>query len=143
VAELTQSSIVIAADAADIMDIIADVEAYGQWIPGIDKVSAEGVDSDGRPAAATFTGNLGLIKDTYTVAYDWADTKVSWHLTKGEMLSDLHGTYTCTDLGDGTTEVDYTLAVQLAVPVVGMLRRRGEKIIVDSALKGLKRRAEG
>ena len=57
----------------------------------------------GGPAEATFTGNLGLIKDTYTVAYDWAETEVSWHLTKGEMLHDLHGTYTCTDLGDGTT----------------------------------------
>ena len=40
VAELTHSSIVIAADPADIMDIIADVEAYGEWIPGIDKVTA-------------------------------------------------------------------------------------------------------
>jgi hypothetical protein len=76
------------------------------------------------------------------VAYDWAATEVSWHLTKGEMLHDLHGTYTCTDLGDGTSKVDYALAVELAVPVVGMLRRRGEKIIIDSALKGLKRRAE-
>ncbi len=142
-AELTESSIVIAADVAGIMDIIADVEAYGEWIPGIEKVTAAGVDSDGRPAEATFTGNLGLIKDTYSVAYDWADTEVSWHLTKGEMLHDLHGTYTCTDLGDGTTEVEYRLAVELAVPVIGMLRRRGEKVIVDSALKGLKRRAEG
>jgi carbon monoxide dehydrogenase subunit G len=132
VAELTESSIVIAADVAGIMDIIADVEAYGEWIPGIEKVTAEGVDSDGRPAEATFTGNLGLIKDTYSVAYDWADTEVSWHLTKGEMLHDLHG-----------TEVEYRLAVELAVPVIGMLRRRGEKVIVDSALKGLKRRAEG
>ena len=103
VAELTHSSIVIAADPADIMDIIADVEAYGEWIPGIDKVDAHGVDDAGRPEEATFTGNLGLIKDTYTVAYDWAETEVSWHLTKGEMLSDLQGTYTCTDLGDGTT----------------------------------------
>ena len=59
------------------------------------------------------------------------------------MLNDLQGTYTCTDLGDGTTHVEYSLAVDLAIPVVGMLRRRGEKVIVDSALKGLKRRAEG
>lgn len=140
--ELTQSSIVIAADPADIMDVIADVEAYGEWIPGVDKVEARDVDEAGRPGEATFTGNLGLIKDTYSVAYDWAETEVSWHLTKGEMLHDLHGTYTCTDLGDGTTEVEYRLAVELAVPVIGMLRRRGEKVIVDSALKGLKRRAE-
>lgn len=142
-AELTQSSIVIAADPADIMGIIADVLAYEEWIPGIDSVETHGVDEAGRPEEATFTGNLGLIKDTYTVAYDWAPTEVSWHLTKGEMLNDLHGTYTCTDLGDGTTRVEYSLAVELAVPVIGMLRRRGEKVIVDSALKGLKRRAEG
>ena len=72
----------------------------------------------------------------------WAETEVSWHLTKGEMLHDLQGTYTCMDLGDGTTRVEYSLAVEFAVPVIGMLRRRGEKVIVDSALKGLKRRAE-
>ena len=76
------------------------------------------------------------------MAYDWDVHEVSWYLTEGQMLSDLHGTYTCTDRGDGTTEVSYALEVELAVPVVGMLRRRGEKVIVDSALKGLKKRAE-
>jgi len=143
VAELTQSSIVIEADAALIMDIIADVEAYVEWIPGIDSATAHGVLDNGRPESATFVGNLGLIKDTYTVAYDWSESEVSWHLTEGEMLDGLLGNYTCTDRGDGTTEVSYSLEVDLAIPVVGMLRRRGEKVIVDSALRGLKRRAEG
>jgi ribosome-associated toxin RatA of RatAB toxin-antitoxin module len=142
VAQSTTSSIVIVADPVQIMGIIADVEAYGQWIPGIEQVSAHGVDQNGRPGSATFTGNLGLIKDTYTVAYDWQVSEVSWHLTEGQMLNDLHGTYVCSELGDGSTEVSYSLEVDLAVPVVGMLRRRGEKVIVDSALKGLKKRAE-
>ncbi len=124
------------------MDVIADVEAYPDWISGVDAANAEELQESGRPASATFHGNLGMIRDSYTVAYDWAETEVSWHLTNGDKISDLHGTYVCTDLGDGTTEVEYRLAVELVVPVVSMLRRRGEKAVIDSALKGLKRRVE-
>ena len=141
--EQTHSSIVVAADPAAIMAVIADVEAYPEWISGIESANAYGVDSRGRPAEASFNGNLGLVKDSYTVAYDWADTEVSWWLTKGEALRDLHGTYTCREAGEGSTEVEYRLEVELAIPIVSMLRRRGEKVIVDSALKGLKRRVEG
>ena len=141
--EQTHSSIVVAADPAAIMAVIADVEAYPEWISGLESVTAHAVDEAGRPLEATFDGNLGLVKDSYTVAYDWADTEVSWWLTQGEALRDLHGTYTCTDVGDGQTNVEYRLEVELAIPIVSMLRRRGEKVIVDSALKGLKRRVEG
>ena len=43
----------------------------------------------------------------------------------------------------GTTEVTYTLSVDLSVPLPGMLKRRAEKRIMDQALTGLKRRVEG
>ena len=142
-AEQTHSSIVVSADPAAIMAVIADVEAYPEWISGLESVTAHAVDEAGRPLEATFDGNLGLVKDSYTVAYDWADTEVSWWLTRGQALRDLHGTYSCTDAGDGRTTVEYSLEVELAIPIVSMLRRRGEKVIVDSALNGLKRRVEG
>lgn len=142
-AEQTHSSIVITAEPAAIMGVIADVEAYPEWIPGLDTVVTHGADELGRPLEATFHGNLGLVKDSYTVAYDWADTEVSWHLTQGEALRDLHGTYQCTPAADGSTSVEYRLDVELAIPVVSLLRKRGEKMIVDSALKGLKKRVEG
>lgn len=143
VAEQTHSSIAIAAEPSEILSVIADVEAYPEWVPGLDTVVAHEVDEHGRPLSATFHGTMGLIKDSYTVAYDWAETEVSWHLTAGEALRDLHGTYACTPRADGTTDVEYRLDVELAMPVVSILRRRGEKMIVDSALKGLKRRVEG
>jgi hypothetical protein len=40
------------------------------------------------------------------------------------------------------TKVTYTLAVQLAIPLLGLLRRKAEKVIMDTALKELKRRVE-
>lgn len=142
-AEQTHSSIAIEAAPSEILSVIADVRAYPEWIPGLDRVVVNEIDENDRPLSATFHGTMGLIKDSYTVAYDWAETEVSWHLTEGESLRDLHGTYACTPRDDGRTEVEYRLDVELAIPVVGMLRRRGEKIVVESALKGLKRRVEG
>jgi hypothetical protein len=34
------------------------------------------------------------------------------------------------------------LAVEVSVPIIGMLRRKAEKVIIDTALKGLRRRVE-
>ena len=44
---------------------------------------------------------------------------------------------------DGSTTVTYNLSVELSIPMIGMLRRKAEKIIIDTALKELKRRVEG
>ena len=52
------------------------------------------------------------------------------------------GSYVLDDVG-GPTEVTYRLAVDLNIPVLGMLKRRAEKMIIDTALKGLKKRVEG
>ena len=40
------------------------------------------------------------------------------------------------------TEVTYRLAVDLSIPMIGMLKRKAEKVIIDTALKGLKKRVE-
>ena len=47
-----------------------------------------------------------------------------------------------TDNGNGTTTVEYRLAVDVKIPMIGMLKRKAEKVIVETALKGLKKRVE-
>jgi hypothetical protein len=42
----------------------------------------------------------------------------------------------------GSTEVTYHLAVDLVIPMLGMLKRKAEKVIMDTALKELKKRVE-
>jgi hypothetical protein len=41
------------------------------------------------------------------------------------------------------TTVTYTLTVDINMPMIGMFKRKAEKTIIDSALKGLKNRVEG
>jgi hypothetical protein len=38
--------------------------------------------------------------------------------------------------------VTYSLAVDIAMPMLGMFKRKAEKMIMDSALKELKKRVE-
>ena len=142
-ADEASSSITIAASPGDIMTVIADLGAYPDWSTGIKSAQVEESTAEGRPARATFVLDAGVIKDTYTLAYDWSgDDRVDWHLVGGgTMLKSQQGSYTLTPDGGGT-EVTYRLTVELKVPMLGMFKRKAEKVIIDTALKGLKKRVE-
>jgi ribosome-associated toxin RatA of RatAB toxin-antitoxin module len=142
VVEKASSSIVIDADKQTIMAVIADFEAYPEWSTAIKSVTVDEVGEDGRGSTATFTLDAGVLKDTYTLAYDWdGDDQVDWHLVKGRAMKSQEGTYELSESG-GRTEVTYRLAVELTVPMLGMFKRKAEKMIMDTALKGLKKRVE-
>ncbi len=143
-ADQTESSIVINAAPATIMDVIADLPSYPEWSDGINEVKVLALyEEDNRPADAHFSLVSGAIKDDYELEYDWdGDKSVSWTLTKGDMLTAMDGVYELTDNGDGTTTVNYRLSVDVKIPMIGMIKRKAEKVIVDTALKGLKKRVE-
>jgi ribosome-associated toxin RatA of RatAB toxin-antitoxin module len=143
-ADQTESSIVINASPAAIMDVIADLPAYPEWSDGIKEVTVLALyEDDNRPADARFNLASGAIKDIYELEYDWdGDAKVSWTLTKGDMLTAMDGVYELAANSDGSTTVHYRLAVDVKIPMIGMIKRKAEKVIVDTALKGLKKRVE-
>jgi hypothetical protein len=77
------------------------------------------------------------------LAYEWDGyDAVTWTLVEGKMLRSLDGAYLLKDLGNGSTEVTYRLSLDVSIPLIGMLKRKGEKILIDTALKGLKKRVE-
>ncbi|WP_310963163.1 SRPBCC family protein [Nocardioides terrisoli] len=141
-AEQTTSSILIEAPAERVMAVIADFPAYPTWAQGMKQVDVLSAGADGRAEQVHFELEATPIKDTYVLGYDWdGDRAVHWHLVEGKMLKAMQGAYELSPAGTGT-EVTYRLTVEVAIPMIGMLRRKAEKVIIDSALKGLKKRVE-
>ncbi|GAB4007741.1 SRPBCC family protein [Nocardioides ultimimeridianus] len=145
-AEQTSSSIVVDAPAAQVMAVIADFAAYPRWAKGVIRAEVRSSYDEaqgGRAREVFFALDVPPIKDEYTLAYVWdGDAEVTWTLVEGKMLRSLDGAYVLRETGSGATEVTYRLALDLAIPLIGMLKRRGEKILIDTALKGLKKRVE-
>jgi uncharacterized membrane protein len=142
-ADATTSSISIAAPPERVMAVIADFPAYPEWAEQVKTVEVLSSGVGGRAERVKFTMDAGPIKDSYTLDYSWAPDgrSVSWTLVKGQIQKRQNGSYTLVG-NDAETTVTYSLAVDLNIPMIGMLRRKAEKVIIDTALKGLKRRVE-
>ncbi|HET9657839.1 MAG TPA: SRPBCC family protein [Kineosporiaceae bacterium] len=147
-ADRTESSIVVDAEPADVLDVIADFEAYPEWTGAVRQVEILEEYEDGWAAKVRFTLDAGALKDTYTLAYEWdfdedSAGQLSWSLVEAGVLKAMDGAYQLRRASAGGTEVTYQLSVDLRMPMLGMLRRKAEKVIIDTALNELKKRVEG
>lgn len=140
----TASDIVIDAPASSIMDVIADFGSYPDWATGVKTASVVSAADGGRARQVHFVLDATPIRDEYDLGYTWdGDRAVSWSLTEpGTMLTSMDGTYVLEAIDKTQTRVTYQLAVDVSVPLLGMLKRKAEKVIIDTALKGLKKQVE-
>ncbi|MER6997756.1 SRPBCC family protein [Streptomyces sp. NPDC000410] len=143
-AEHTSSSITIDAAPADVMGVISDFARYPEWTGEVKETEIVEKDEQGRALKVRLVLDAGAIKDDHTLAYTWTgENKVSWTLEKSQMLRALDGSYTLKPVDDGKrTEVTYQLTVDVKIPMLGMIKRKAEKVIIDRALAGLKKRVE-
>src|SRR5262250_1062500 len=99
-ADKTTASIAVAAPRADVMAVIADFPAYPEWASGVRSAEVIGRGDGGRAS------------------------RVRWVLAEpGSVITALTGGYLLADAGGGT-EVTYDLAVDVRIPMPGMLKRR-------------------
>ncbi|MDO0932493.1 SRPBCC family protein [Streptomyces sp. DG2A-72] len=142
-AEHTSSSITIEAAPADVMGVIADFARYPDWTGEVKEAEVLRTDGKGRAEEVRLVMDAGAIKDDQTLAYTWTgEHEVSWTLVKSQMLRSLDGSYILKPAGAGSTEVTYRLTVDVKIPMLGMIKRKAEKVITDRALAGLKKRVE-
>ena len=147
-ADRTQSSVEIVAEPGAVLDVIADFERYPQWAHEVTSATVLSEDGDGWADQVEFHLHAGAIKDNYVLEYDWdhiaedGTGSVSWHLVRATLLKGLDGTYALARTPKGT-QVTYDLEVELTMPMIGLLKRKAEKHIINLALTELKKRAEG
>ncbi|MGI5399563.1 SRPBCC family protein [Streptomyces sp. CA-135486] len=143
-AEHTSSSITIEAAPADVMGVISDFARYPEWTGEVKEAEVLATDTKGRAEQVRLVLDAGAIKDDHTLAYTWnGENQVSWTLVKSQMLRAIDGSYTLAPVGGGDrTEVTYQLTVDVKIPMLGMIKRKAEKVIIDRALAGLKKRVE-
>jgi ribosome-associated toxin RatA of RatAB toxin-antitoxin module len=144
-AEHSTQSIVIAAEPSAISEVICDFPRYPEWVSAARLVEVVEEYEDGYASKVHFVIDAGVVADEYTLEYEYADdiSRIEWHLVEpSKMQRSQDGSYDISDNGNGTSTVTYTLAVDLAIGMLGMFKRKAEKIIMDTALTELKRRVE-
>jgi ribosome-associated toxin RatA of RatAB toxin-antitoxin module len=143
VAEKTTQTIHIEADPATVLKVIADIDSYPEWISEYKEAEVQERGADGYPKVVRFVMDAGIIKDTLVMSYVWPEDRhsLSWTLVSSSLLRSLDGTYRLAPKGSGT-DVTYELSVDLALPMIGLLKRKAERRLTESALKDLKKRVE-
>jgi ribosome-associated toxin RatA of RatAB toxin-antitoxin module len=144
-ADSATKSIVIDASVAEVAEVICDFPRYPEWTGALREAEVLEEYEDGYASQVRFVLDAGPLRDQYTLAYEYAEdlSRIEWRLVAPSAVQKAQtGSYDIADNGDGTCTVTYTLEVELVLPMFGMIRRKAERMIMDTALKELKRRVE-
>jgi carbon monoxide dehydrogenase subunit G len=144
-ADRTEGSTDIAATPAKVMAVITDFEAYPQWATGVKGARVLDRDAKGRATSVAYEISQSGVGANYTLAYEYGGRgrRLSWTTVEASgVVKDIEGEYLLEPV-EGGTRVTYRTTVELSIPMMGFMKRQAEKMIISTALDGLKARVEG
>lgn len=132
------------AEPEAVFAVAVDLESYPEWADGVTNVEVLERDAAGMPLRARFEVD-GFIKQiTYELEYEYDPPHaITWRAIPGPDIKDMEGYYRFSPREGGGTEIVYALRVEPTFTVPGFLRKQAERQIVQAAVRGLSRRAEG
>lgn len=143
--EQATEQMTIAAPPERCFEVAIDFERYPEWARDVKEARVLERDADGNPLRVAFRAGAMGHSARYTLRYELdPPRRLAWKLEQGDIVRVLDGEYAFepADGDPGSTQVTYHLAVELAVPLPGFVKRRAETKIVTTALAELKRRVE-
>jgi uncharacterized protein YndB with AHSA1/START domain len=142
-ADEAHERITVAAPPERCFAVAVDFERYPDWARDVKHVAILDRDADGRASRVEYrVAGLGQ-SIRYVLRYDYGDAphSFSWQLDESDKLRQLDGRYTFDADGDGT-RVAYDLAIDVAIPLPGLIRRQAARMIMGTALLELKKEVE-
>ena len=140
--ESGSESVVVSAGLEACFAVTIDFDKYPEWAHDVKQATVLTRDASGRPTVVEFRASALGRSTHYTLEYDYtqAPNKLSWHMSDGDIMRSIVGSYVFQTEGTGT-RITYDLAVELVIPLPGFVKRRAEMRIL-STLKELKTRIE-
>jgi uncharacterized membrane protein len=142
-ADEARESIHVEAPPEQCYAVAIDFDRYPDWATDVKAIEVLDRDPEGRGTRVRY--EISALGKTlgYILAYDYADAPggFSWELEKADYLKRLDGSYRF-DAADGGTRVGYVLSVDVTLPLPGFMKRAAAGMIVDNAMKQLKRYVE-
>jgi ribosome-associated toxin RatA of RatAB toxin-antitoxin module len=119
-----------------VSDLLADIANYPSWNSSILEATVLDRDSTGRVTEAAFVIDIKLTRLQYTLGYAYTGNTVSWQLLNGDLLNQFDGSYAVTH-ADGSTRVNYSIDVDVAVALPKVMKRRAAEMMLQQTLNGL------
>ena len=142
--ETANERIRIEAPAERCWDVAVDFESYPEWVRDVKDVHTLTRDDQGRGLRVEYRAAALGKSIRYVLEYDYSEAPAAftWKFAEGDMLRRLDGSYRFEPESPTVTRVHYDLAVELAMPLPGLVKRRAAGLIMGSALKELKKQVE-
>jgi coenzyme Q-binding protein COQ10 len=133
--------LIFEAPIENVFKAITNYPSYPEFVDGVSEVKVISEDENG--ALVEFTLNM-IKKFTYRLQMKHTKpTEVSWTLDSGDIFGVNEGYWKFKDLGDGRTEVEYDLELEIKIKMfgIGMIADKLTKVNLPAMLESYHKRA--
>ncbi len=131
---------VLKVDRDKLFDVIVKYEDYPDFVDGCTEVKIKS-KAKGKACVAY---KVSMIKDArYTLDHveDREKGIVTWTLIEGDLIKKNNGRWELKSVGPGKTEIRYTVEIEFAIPVPGLILNRMVKSSLPKMVQGFVERA--
>jgi len=140
--EMVQQSGTVRTSARHCRHVITNFEDYPNWTGAVSRATILETDDKGRGKIVRYdAGALGLTA-SYTLSYTYDDKHtLAWESVAGS-IKKIVGSYNLKEIDEKNVEITYTLGVDLGFYLPAYLKRALTKLVINVALRELKRYSE-